>query len=173
MSAQLSNKINKLCYKLEKLNQKETKLEDKAYLFAVIDNTNQSILFPIQAIVPYNTTLNSKNITLNANGSCKIEISGVYRITFKIYLLSTTVGDIQLGITVNNNVILNRFTTSYISVNFVTSTTSIDLDNNILISLNKGDIISIINSSALTTLSIETYNTNSKFDNNITIEKIY
>jgi hypothetical protein len=182
MSIQLSNKINNLCYKLEKLSHKGNVPQsiDKAYLFAVVQNEtyvlngdNPGIPFDYEAIVPYNKLLNSKNITLNMDGSCKIDISGVYRIAFKIHILHNVSNVIQFGIKVNDIIIEDIYTTEYL--NNILNPTITSIDNNIILSLNAGDVISIVNSTITfspTNYAIFNYIAFNRYNTVISIEKI-
>lgn len=105
------------------------------------------------------------------DGSCKIAISGVYRITFKIYIYYTETSPILLGIKVNGNIINNVFTSELLHFTGTNQSQTTPIENNIILSLNAGDIISIVNSLSQN-ISIYPYNFVFIFDNNISIEKI-
>lgn len=204
MSIQLANKVNELCQKIKILNKKidaDTQIikenqeiineeEEKAYLYANIKNDEDfKIDIPIDGNVPYNSVISSNNITLNGTGGAVVGLDGTYSISYNletIRQISTNVYTENTYVVAINNIYGNRRTHSVPNRDDSGTPPANNIpfcrnNNTIILNLEAGDIITIVNKSFLfggTTPSIgrllnDFGATEKQFaDNNLVIHKL-
>lgn len=171
MSAELSNKVNQLCQKVKNLSKRETSVTKKEYLFAEI-NFNLVSIVTVDANdnIPYDVTLESNCITLNSSGGAVVSSNGAYNISFSTH--PNFVGPAVLAVAVNG--IVKNGTRTY---NDDSTTTIAQLTNSVILNLQAGDIVTIVNITKDSNgdpvpISLTGKNIDNIMDTNLSIHKI-
>lgn len=135
MSGELANKINKLCGRLNR----------KYYLHAIADISEDTQILP-DTPVPYNKIILSSGISLNpTTNEIVIKVSGIYELSFAVFPTPRiTIMNFGLMVAKNGMLLPETATSSYLDIptGMALATT---LRNNILLDLNEGDKITIVN----------------------------
>lgn len=184
MSAELANKINVLCQKVKRLSKRTStiasEVEDKGYIFATLaqlgDDGNPKEV-DNNGIVPYDTTISSNLFTLMGTGAVTVLTSGAHRITFVIHPdLSINRDILSFAVAVNGTTVSGTQTGAGSQVTPSADSSLSPIVNTVILDLNAGDVVGIINLSGLIVGLPFTFTSTSSASftiySNISIEKL-